>query len=348
MKAAMSELPRGHVYFLMMRKPADSGHDFGLVKIGVTWGDVLHRVAKLQTGNPFDLVCFDSFETPWPRQVEHFLHRTHAVDMQQPEWLKCSRDDLDLLVRRAKDAARQIEERKLKELPFLTQQSNGQTRRATSAEFDVHAKCRKVLKELVPAQLRLTAADSRLKAATGGTLGIPGIVTVKYVPATIRFSARLAAARFPELAAQCTTPRVGGIFRWRKVPRPFHFPAENRTVLEQVQAAKTAADNVLLANGRPTGWMQRTAELENWHQEFLQATRDVHRLEADLAVLRTDLILGIGEYEALDPVCSFKRDVISKIDRPAFCENYRDEAEQCAEYVAPKLRKNVYTSRSYL
>lgn len=344
----MSDLPKGYVYFLVMKEPGASERDFGLVKIGITSGDVLHRVTQLQTGNPFDLVCFDSFDTPWPRQVEHFLHRTHASEMQQPEWLRCSREDLSGLVRRAREVARQIEERKSKELPFLTQQSNGQTRRATPAEFQVHAQCRKVFKELVPAKLRLIAAEHQLKAATGRSCGVPGIVRVKYVPATIRFSAPRAAARYPELAARCTVERVGGIFRWRKVPRPSQFAAECQEAREQKRAADAASKGVLLAGDRPSGWTERTVTLETSHDEFLRATRTVYRLESDLADLRTELILQLGEYEALDPVCSFKRDVVGRIDRAAFCKNYPSEAEQCAEYVAPKLRKSICTSRSYL
>jgi len=344
----MGDLPQGHVYFLVMKEPGESGRDFGLVKVGITWGDVLHRVSQLQTGNPFDIACFDSFATSWPRQVEHFMHRAHASDMQQPEWLRCRREDLSELVRRAREVARQIEERKSKELPFLTQQSNGQTRRATLPEFELHAKCRKVLKELVPAKLRLIAAEHGLKAATGSTLGVPGIVSVKYVPATIRFRAALAATRFPELAARCTVDRVVGVFRWRKVPRPFQFAAEFQEAREQERAAATASDNVLLAGDQPSGWSERTIELERLHDTFLHATRTVYRLESDLADLRTELILKLGEYEVLDPVCSFRRGVVGKIDRATFLKNYPAEAEQCAEYVAPKLRKNVYTRRSYL
>src|SRR5882762_2819507 len=100
----MNSLPLGHVYFLVMKKPADPEYDFGVVKIGITWGDVLQRVARLQTGNPYDLFCFDSLETPWPREIEHFMHRTRAADMQKPEWLRCSRNDLRTLVDSAREA----------------------------------------------------------------------------------------------------------------------------------------------------------------------------------------------------------------------------------------------------
>ena len=210
---SMIELPRrGHVYFLVMRKHADPEHDFGLVKIGITSGDLLRRVAQLQTGNPYDLLCFDSFDTKWPRQVEHYMHRRHADDMQQPEWLRCRRQELEALVGEARAAARKIEQRKEKELQFLSCKSNGLTRRATLAEFDLHHQCRRILKELVPAALRRTAAECRLKAATGETLDIPGIITVRYIPATICFSARLAEARFPELARRCLVNASTEIF----------------------------------------------------------------------------------------------------------------------------------------
>ena len=343
----MHDPPLGSVYFLVMKQPGDPEHDFSLVKIGITRGDVLLRLSRLQTGNPFDLVCFDSFSTPWPRQVEHYLHRANADEMQQTEWLRCRGDRLRDLVVQARAFAAQIESRKSKELQFLSRASNGETRRATPEEFKLHIACRKVLKELVPAQLRLKAAESRLKASTGQTLGIPGVVTVRYVPATIRFSARLALERFPDLAAECATDEVRGVFRWRNAPRPQAFPAENLLASEH-EAAAEASEQETLASGRePEGWADRTADLERCHDEFLTATRSVHRLKADLADLRTELILSLGDYDALDPVCSFRRQNRSIVKRAMFCGNYPEQAEQCAAYVPAMLRKYVYKSRSY-
>ncbi|HXT70952.1 MAG TPA: GIY-YIG nuclease family protein [Vicinamibacterales bacterium] len=337
----------GHVYFLVMKLGSAPDHDFGLVKVGITAGDPLRRVAKLQTGNPYGLACFDSFSTPWPRQVEHFLHRSHAEEMQQGEWLKCGRDQLPALVLRAKAIARQIDERKSKEQPYLSQESNGQTRRATSDEFDIHVQSRRVLKELLPAKLRLKAADYRLKAATGATFGIRGIVTVKYLPAGIRFSARLAGERFPNLVADCTVSETTGVFRWRNVPLLRQFP-ECQVAQAEERAAALAVERVLQANSQPSGWTERTTEFEESHDLYLRMVRTVHRLTADLEDLRTELILRLGEYEALDPICSFKRVRVPRIDRPRFIKEHPAEAEQCATYVPPRLRKNIYPSRSYV
>src|SRR5206468_554021 len=144
----MNTVPkRGHVYFLVMRNSADTSQDFGVVKVGITYGDVVFRVGHLQTGNPYDLVCFDCFETLCPREVEHFIHRDHAGDMQQREWIRCDRDGIPALVQQAKEAAHRLETRKAKEDEYLSCPSNGQERRATGAEFDLHRSARKLLKE---------------------------------------------------------------------------------------------------------------------------------------------------------------------------------------------------------
>ena len=122
---------RGHVYFLVMNGSIESEDGLVLVKVGITSGDVLDRIATLQTGNPYSLACFDSFETRWPSDVERFMHLTHAEDMHQNEWMRWSRDGLQHLVTEAKEAARQIERRKSKEEYFSAQASNGNTRVAS-------------------------------------------------------------------------------------------------------------------------------------------------------------------------------------------------------------------------
>ena len=76
------------VYFFAMHDPAEPERDFGLVKIGITDGEVAHRLATLQTGNPYELRCIDAIETLFAREVEHHLHRTHASRMQHLEWLR--------------------------------------------------------------------------------------------------------------------------------------------------------------------------------------------------------------------------------------------------------------------
>src|SRR5205085_8017183 len=112
----------------------------------------------LQTGNPYDLVPFASLETAWPRDVERLMHRKYAERRQKGEWLDWPRIRLHELIADAQNVAREIEERKAKVQPFLDRPANGETRRATSEEFEWHHHARKLTKDLVPATLRLKTA----------------------------------------------------------------------------------------------------------------------------------------------------------------------------------------------
>ncbi len=166
----------GRVYFLIMQDRSRPEFDFGLVKVGITWGDVPSRVASLQTGNPYDLRCFDAFETLWPNEVENFMHRSHAGDMFSNEWMRRARHSLPSLVDEAKAAAVRIGVRKTKEERHAGQPSNPEFRHATSEDRRLHRYAQELTAKLVPARLRLEIAENQLKSATGSTFGIPGIV----------------------------------------------------------------------------------------------------------------------------------------------------------------------------
>lgn len=334
----------GHVYFLVMKNSGESEDSPDLVKIGITSKDVVERVATLQTGNPYDLRCFDSFDTPWPSAVEHFMHRTHAPDMQRNEWLRWKLGDLPRLVDEAKEAASRIGHRKSKEEDYRKQASNGQTRRAAPEDVRLRADAQQVLKERVPTQLRLELAENRLKAATDATLGISGIVRVTRIPETNRFSAKLARSQCPDL----WVPKISGTFRWRKKPPRCCFSVEYRAARAAKEKAKASATTVLRSRVGLQGWTHRTPAMEQWHDDFLQETRTVHQLDAKLADLQTELTLRLCEYEAIEGVCSFKRSSVRDVDRSAIFENSRGTYDRCLEECAPQIRKHVYTTRSYL
>lgn len=338
----------GYVYFLVMRDPRDTARDLGVVKIGITARDVLDRVAALQTGNPYDLVLFVSIATAWPRAVEHFMHRTHASEMLKPEWLRCVRDQLPLLVSEAKAAADRIEIRKRKEETYAGRVSNGCVRRATSQEFQLHREARRVMKELLPARLDLRIAELRLNAASGVSGGIPGIVRVKLVPPAQRFDPAVAAATFPELAQQCETTRVQGAFRWRGAPKRTEYIDRYEMLHAAEAAAQSVAEEFLQHGGRLDEVTVRTHDVEAWHDQFLESLRRVHTLEGDLAELRTELIVALEDYDALDPVCSYIRRSSCKIDRKAFRQAFPKEFKECQVPVPAQLRKYVYPTRSYL
>ena len=98
------------VYFFIMHNPAEPDFDFGLVKIGITDRDWAQRLAKLQTGNPYELRCVATIETPFAREVEHYLHRSHASLMQHLEWIRWPLHRVSALISAAREAAHRIDD----------------------------------------------------------------------------------------------------------------------------------------------------------------------------------------------------------------------------------------------
>jgi hypothetical protein len=350
-----TNLPNGHVYFLVMKERFDTERDLVPVKIGITRGDIARRLTTLQTGNPYNLSCFGSFKTPWTREVEHFMHKSH--EMLQNEWLLWRRDDLHTLVVEAKEAERQIEERKRREQTAIALILGGPERPATHEVICLHREAQALMKRMIPERLRREIAENRLKSATGTMVGITGIVRVKYLPATIRFSARLARlqlleleSKYPELTAECFSIASSGGFRWRGRPTRPDLASEFDAALSARNAAMASVDEVLKGKVSLGDWGSRTPTLQRWHDDFLDASRVIHKLGVELAELQAALTAHLAENSAsaFIGVCSFKRSSVLRLQRAVFCRNFPEESTRCAEPVAPQLRKQVYATRSYL
>ena len=344
----MSTRRFGCVYFLILRDPLDFARDFGLVKIGITSGDVTRRISTLQTGNPYELVLFESLQTHWPREVEHFMHRVHAKDMLRSEWIRCNLEGLPALIHEARTALERIEKRKDRETALATTESNGRTRRATLPAFQMHREARDISRRLVPAKLRLQTAEALLHAFTADTSGLEGVVRVWWFQPSQRFDIRLAEARFPEITAGCQRPAVQGSFRWRRMPRPTDFPDEYEAAADATHFAQVAVASCLRAGGALQPRVTRTQEVERWHDEYLQILPAVKRLEGDLADVRTELAHGLGEYDAMDPVCSFVRRSTTQLDIAKFRTDFPEEYRHCVAPADAQLRKMIYPNRSYL
>ena len=209
----------------------------------------------------------------------------------------------------------------------------------------MHLEARDVMRECVPTKLLLNIAKNRLKAATGDTEGISGIIRVSYVAATIRFSAARAESRFPDLAAECSDDVISGRFNWKN--KPTASDREKQIAREAEGAARASERDVLERNIIPQGWTDRTPDMERWHDQFLQATQKLSELDEVLANLKTELTIRLGEDDGIEEVCSFKRQLRPKFSVSVFCKKYPEKAEQCAEHVLPDLRKRVYPHRAY-
>ncbi len=75
----------------------------------------------------------------------------------------------------------------------------------------------------------------------------------------------------------------------------------------------------------------------------------VKQLEAELADVQSDMIVGLGECDGVEGVCSFRRRSVPKFDGASFRQKFPGEAAQCMADGSPGgPRKSIYPARSYL
>ena len=89
----------------------------GVYKIGVTRGTIEHRLKKLQTGNPDDLVICRYFHTEHPFFIEKQLHRRYSAFRVRDEWFELSEEEAIKFPETCKEIAEMIDI--MKDNPFF-------------------------------------------------------------------------------------------------------------------------------------------------------------------------------------------------------------------------------------
>ena len=79
-------MSNGYVYLIF---------DGELYKIGVTRGSIDKRIKKLQTGNPYNIILIDSYQTNFPFQIEKMLHARFVNEKVNNEWFNLSLEDVN-------------------------------------------------------------------------------------------------------------------------------------------------------------------------------------------------------------------------------------------------------------
>jgi hypothetical protein len=338
-----------YVYFLSLVDPANPDRDFELVKVGITKNDVERRIEQLQTGNPYQIRCEASFLTPVARQVEHWVHRTNASRVAQLEWLRVPRQEIQNLVTITRCEAERLAHIAEARARWSQQTSNGQSRSASVKESQLHEGIRDVLGLLWPVKLRLRSTMASIALNAGRALRVPGVLRLRVLPSSRRFSSQVALVKFPDLAAGDTVETVGGRFRWRQVPNVGSREwGELRIDVERLEEQQRELDTAILHN--PTELRQegkRTHDLANLHDAYLALKQQEARLEVDKEDLQAQIIQLMEDVEAITDVCSFPRSARLLLNRSSFCEAHPREAAQCSSERVAYIRRRIYASRSY-
>ena len=338
-----------YVYFLSLVDPANPTRDFELVKVGVTKNDVERRIEQLQTGNPYQIRCEASFLTPVARQVEHWVHRTNASRVAQLEWLRVPRQEIQDLVAAARREAERLARIAEAMARWSQCTSNGKSRPASAEENQLHEGIRDVLSRLCPVKLRLRSTTASIALNAGKVLRVPGVLGMRVLSPSGRFSSQVALAKFPDLAAGHTVEAVGGRFRWRQVPTLGALEwSQLRVDVEHLEKQQRDFDDAILGNPsdlREEG--NRTDDLANLHHAYLLLKQQEARLEVDKEDLQAQMIQRMEDFEVIADVCSFPRSARSTLNRRCFCEAHPLEAADCSSERVAYVRRKIYASRSY-
>jgi hypothetical protein len=316
-----------YVYFLSLEDPDDPVRDLQRVKVGITKNDVEKRIAQLQTGNPYAIRCLEAFRTSVARQVEHWVHRTHAAKLVNVEWLRIPRGDVAALVAAAQKEARRLGRIARNIDKWNSTCSNGRERASSKRQLDIYAAARDLRVEIRGVEFRAGVLASRIFVAAGRVERVPGILKVQVSPAFYAFSAKHAAERFPDLVADHMSERIEGRFCWKGMGRP-SFPMEMERERAALTADLEALDAAILSRG-VSSEAPRTQDLSDLHSEYLAVKERQFRLKLDEEELTSALIQEIEDYEAIRGVCSYRRATRERLDSKEFRRVHPVQAEQC-------------------
>jgi hypothetical protein len=338
-----ADLP--YVYFLSLVDPDDPARDLQRVKVGTTKTDVEKRIAQLQTGNPHAIRCLAAFRSPVARQVEHWVHRTHAAMLVNVEWLRIPRDDVAPLVAAAQKEAKRLGRIARNIEKWSSTLSNGRERAPSKRQLDIYTAAGALRVEIRGVELRAGLVASRIFVAAGQVERVPGILKVQVSPASYAFSGKLAAELFPDLFAEHLFERIEGRFCWKGMGRP-SFSVEIERERAALTADVEALDAAILTCG-VSSEAPRTQELSDLHAEYLSVKERQSRLKLDEEEFKSALIQELEDFEAIRGVCSYRRATHERLDSKGFRRVHPVQAEQCRVERRAHVRRQIFMIRSY-
>jgi hypothetical protein len=335
------------VYFLTLSDPSRQGHDFELVKVGITKGEVERRIANLQTGNPYRIRYEASFTSTQGRAVESWIHRTN--NLKHLEWIKLPRNQIPRLVEEARRESDRLVNIAEAEARWKTVESTGRIRLPAATDLELHDGMKAIEEKLLPTKLRLSITIHRIALLAGNVWYIPGVTRIRRREAFKKFKANLARERFPDLVAELTTKTVQGQLRvkgWlnKTAPLVAELRAEEKSLdrrCKELNASMLAHPECVIPEG------PRTDELAELHDRFLQLINKKVRLDIDKKELRAQAINVTENWDGVDGLWSHKRKRGQRFNGSAFRANYRDAAAQCAVTGEPFIHRHIFFSRCY-
>lgn len=334
-------LKQGHVYFLGMKDPTEE-QKFTHYKIGITDGTVQDRINQLQTGNPFEIVEYDSFHSQAAQLIERQLHKQWAQERVRLEWFKLSKDQLETIIQEAREYEQQIGEKAVRVRDFDQHPSNGHLLAPSDSIVELHASAQALLAEQVQNKLRLDHLENQLRSITGITAGIEGVTQVSSTRPGARFQAKEFRETYGDIYQRyLTVDRLVCGFQFEGKPRVTSYPELHEAVKESKEAVPE------LTSEFSEEAIARTSDAASLHDRYLKETEEAARIKSELVLLQLELRDLCGENEGIEGVCHYRREITQDLDRDALQRAHPEEYESCVREVQSKPRFKIMESRAY-
>ena len=288
------------------------------VKIGIVRDEreANARVREHQTGNPREVVSIFEFKAPMVEALETQLHHRFAEHWTSGEWFHMDEElvnhtlvpEIRTLVAQQTMTVDSFEEKaRLKNL-----QSNGIRREATAEEAKLFEELKVAEEVYARAKLEREIADLALRKLAGNSGGIEGVLTLLERRISASFDKKGFEKAHPELWSKyqrSTVTKPKGTLRFaarvslaKLVPDKVALKKSLGAALPTLQSAQSA---------KPS--LNRTTEMSVAHDAFV---RTLGPLAREWAVDRLKAILAhrLGFAEAIEGVCTWKREVETKLD----------------------------------
>ena len=312
------------------------------IKIGIVRDEreANARIREHQTGNPREVVSIHEFKAPMVEALETQLHHRFSNRWISGEWFLMDQafvhemliPDIKHIIEQQRNALPDFE----KKWVLKNQASNGVSRTPTANDQEDFQRLRKAEIVLAEAKLNRDLADLNLRKAVGKSGGIDGVLRLVNRVVSSKFDRVGFEAKHPDLWQRYqrsvkTGPKGALRFNSRVALAKLNPEKAEAKKLMQSQIPKFTPDQAKIMH-RP-----RTPDMAVLHEDFIRSLPPLARAEWSLECLKASFASRLGEDEAIEGICSWRREIETKVDfdektcraeHPDVCRPFLSEPSQ--------------------
>jgi hypothetical protein len=337
----------GSLYFITERDPfCDAPATY--VKIGLVRDNDMgrssdDRLLEHQTGNPRSLRITASISTTAPiSALETSVHQRLAAHRVSGEWFRIGDNGIRPFVKTAEELKAELEKLHVCTVsltPFTEVVDNGEELIPNSEAEDLHAGALSLISRIQELERKQSLLTLQLQGIGGSEItDIEGICRHQWTAEASRFDSAGFGRAHPGLMQVLGRHRISGTFRLKKRPSAAHGDESSR--LMQICRDQNATDNGPIAQ-------PRSAATERMHADWIDIHSSLQPLKHQLRQHEASLKLICGEASGIQGICTWKRSLLSTMQRQVLVQTHPYLAAEFTVITAPRWSFRVNAWRPY-